>query len=207
MQAVTAPILYGPEHDRWLERWHALLEALPSKKLIEIGCGAGHDSAYLSQLGFEVHGIDMDREQVRAAQQRCPQAQFVACDLRDYLRTAAWQADVVVASLSLHYFDWQETIELFNIIHKRLAPNAVFLLRLNSTNDQHYGAQGHPLIDHHYYTVDGQPKRFFDLHDIEQLMGNAWQLKNVEERVINRYSSPKTAWEIFATPKAVGDHF
>ncbi len=207
MSVAPSAIPYGPEQDRWLERWQALLASRRGQRLLEIGCGAGHDSAYLSQLGFIVNAIDLDQAQIFAARQRCPQAQFEACDLHDYLRNSIWLADVVVASLSLHYFDWRETVEIFQIIRQRLGTEGVFLLRLNSTNDHHYGAQGHPSIDHHYYSVDGQLKRFFDLPDIETLMGKAWQIKSAEERVVHRYSSPKTIWEIFAMPKIVNAHF
>ncbi len=202
MQATASPISFGPEHDRWLERWHTQLAKIPGKKLLEIGCGAGHDSEYLCQLGFTVTGIDLDPEQILRAQRLCPPAHFEARDLRDYLRHETWQADIVVASLSLHYFDWVETLELFQIIRTQLPHYGLFLLRLNSTKDHHYGAQGHPPIEDHYYSVDGQAKRFFDRQDIERLMGAEWQLLHVEERVVDRYSSPKTLWEICATPLA-----
>jgi cyclopropane fatty-acyl-phospholipid synthase-like methyltransferase len=200
MPEVASPVAYGPEQDRWLERWHARLMPLSGKSLLEIGCGAGHDSSYLCHLGFAVTGIDLDQKQILAARQRCPLVQFEACDLRDYLRGGAWQADVIVASLSLHYFDWAETLELFQIIRAKLPQHGLFLLRLNSTQDHHYGAHGHPPIEDHYHSVDGQAKRFFDRQDIERLMGAAWQLHHVEERVVHRYSSPKTLWEICATP-------
>jgi hypothetical protein len=103
---------------------------------------------------------------------------------------------VVVASLSLHYFPWPETEALVERIRQLLVPSGILLCRLNSTNDHHFGASGHPRIDDDYYLVDGAPKRFFDRAAVDRLFSPGWRMLSVEERTIDRYDLPKSAWEV-----------
>jgi hypothetical protein len=77
-----------------------------------------------------------------------------------------------------------------------LEPAGVLLCRLNSTNDHHFGASGHPRIDDGYYMVDGAPKRFFDRAAVDRLFGDGWRRLGVEEHTIDRYDLPKSVWEI-----------
>jgi SAM-dependent methyltransferase len=106
------------------------------------------------------------------------------------------RAGVVLATLSLHYFPWDETVALVERIHRTLQPNGLLLCRLNSTNDHHYGASGHPAIDANYYLVDGEPKRFFDRAALDRLFGAGWQGISTKEGVIARYDHPKSVWEV-----------
>ena len=110
---------------------------------------------------------------------------------------------MVVASLSLHYFPWSETEALSARIRGLLEPSGVLLCRLNSTNDHHFGASGHPRIDDDYYLVDGEPKRFFDRPAIDRLFSSGWRMISAEERTIDRYDLPKVVRQV-ALEKAVG---
>ena len=69
------------------------------------------------------------------------------------------------------------------------------LCRLNSTNDHHYGASGHPEIEPGYYSVEGQPKRFFSRAAVVELFSSGWHVRQLEEKVIHRWDHPKSVWE------------
>jgi len=103
---------------------------------------------------------------------------------------------VVVASLSLHYFPWPETVALAARIRDVLVEKGLLLCRLNSTNDHHFGASGHPRIEPDYYLVDGEPKRFFGRAAVAALFANGWQTLQAEERTVDRYEKPKVLWEV-----------
>jgi len=105
-------------------------------------------------------------------------------------------AGVVIASLSLHYFPWPETVDLVRRIHDVLRPQGLLLCRLNSTNDHHFGASGHPEISENYFNVDGEPKRFFDRAAVERLFTLGWRTLGIGEAVISRYDRTKSVWEI-----------
>jgi SAM-dependent methyltransferase len=180
--------------DDWLARWLPLIgERAAGLPIFELGCGGGRDSAVLVAAGHKVVGIDLSAKAIANAKTRAPSAEFHCQDIQ-----APWplaRAGVIVASLSLHYFPWPETEVLAARIHATLMPSGVLLCRLNSTNDHHYGASGHPRLSDDYYMVDGEPKRFFDRAAVERLFTTGWRMLHNEEGVIARYDHPKSVWE------------
>ncbi len=170
-----------------------LAERAAGAPILELGCGSGQDTATLSAAGHRVVGIDLSPERIAKARQRVPSADFHCQDLRAPFPLA--EAGAVVASLSLHYFAWDETVALAARVREVLRPGGLLLCRLNSTNDIHYGATGHPEIAPHFYDVEGERKRFFDRADVERLFGAGWRFLALEETVVRRYEHPKSCWE------------
>lgn len=192
--------------DPWLDRWLPLVKERAINGLVlELGCGHGRDTATLVAAGLSVVGIDLSASEIELARRAVPEAMLFAQDLRDPFPRAAKHVDVIVASLSLHYFSWAETLRLVERIHTQLGPTGVLLCRLNSTLDREYGAVGYPALEENYYLVEGHPKRFFDLLSINRLFANHWRMIAIEEMEIGRYSLPKVVWEVIlekAAPRA-----
>ena len=180
--------------DDWLARWLPLIgERAAGLPILELGCGGGRDSEVLVAAGHKVVGIDLSAKAIGNARTRAPSAEFHCQDIQSPWPVTS--AGVVVASLSLHYFPWPETEELAARIHETLTPSGVLLCRLNSTNDHHFGASGHPRISDGYYKVDGEPKRFLDRSAVDRLFARGWRVLHNEEGVIARYDHPKSVWE------------
>lgn len=187
--------------DPWLQRWLPLIaQRAAGATILEIGCGSGQDSAMLAAAAHALVGIDLSGRAIAGAKARVPGAQFHCQDLRAPFPVQPGGAGAVVASLSLHYFPWPETLALAQRIRETLRPGGVLLCRLNSTNDHHYGASGHPEIEPHYFMVEGEPKRFFDRADVERMFAAGWRFLALEETTFNRYEHPKTAWEAVLEP-------
>jgi SAM-dependent methyltransferase len=185
--------------DHWLDRWLPLLaERAGAAPILELGCGNGRDTEVFEGTGHRVIAIDQSAEALARARTRAPHAEYHRQDIRAAWPVARQSIGVVVASLSLHYFDWQETTALVRRIGEVLVPSGVLLCRLNSTNDRHYGASGHPQIEPNLYLVSGRRKRFFDRPAIDTLFAVGWLVRYCEERSILRYDKPKIAWEIVA---------
>lgn len=123
-----------------------------------------------------------------------PTGTFYEGDVRDGFPDSAGFG-VILASLVLHYFTWATTEELVQRLFRGLRRGGVLLVRVNSTEDHHYGASGHPEIEANYYLVDGEPKRFFARDDMLRLFVGAWSFLHLERRVIQRYQRPKVVWE------------
>jgi len=192
---VTSPTTSATAGDRWLDRWLPLVgERAAGLPILELGCGSGRDSEVLAAAGHRVVGVDLSSAAVARARERVPSAEFHCQDLRAEFPVD--RAGVIVASLSLHYFPWAETVALVGRIRRTLEPNGLLLCRLNSTNDHHFGASGHPTIDENYYLVDGEPKRFFDRGAVTRLFGREWNVLSKKEGVIARYDHPKSVWEV-----------
>jgi SAM-dependent methyltransferase len=181
--------------DRWLERWLPLIgERAAGLPILELGCGGGRDSEVLATAGHRVIGVDLSSAAIAKARRRVPAAAFHCQSIQ-----APWpveRAGVVLASLSLHYFPWGETVGLVERIRLTLDPKGLLLCRLNSTNDHHHGASAHPAIAENFYLVHGEPKRFFDGAAVDRLFAEGWRVLHKKEGVIARYDHPKSVWEV-----------
>ena len=185
--------------DAWLDRLLPEIGAhLRDRPVLELGCGDGIDTAILTEAGCRVLGIDISESALAEARVRAPSAEFYCQDVRAPFPIDASSAGIVVASLSLHYFPWEETLQLVERVHGVLAPGGLFLCRLNSTNDQNFGSIGHPGIEQNYYLVNGKPKRFFSQPEIERLFASGWSVRTLSEEVIHRYAKPKVVWQVVA---------
>jgi SAM-dependent methyltransferase len=183
--------------DDWLDPWLPELAARAAGlPVLEIGCGSGDDTATLTAAGLTVIAFDLSPEAVAAARARVPQATIGCQDVRDPFPLGPGAAGAVVASLSLHYFAWDETMALAERIHAVLRPGGLLLCRLNSTEDTHFGARGHPPIEDNYYDVNGEPKRFFDGAAIDRLFATGWQRLSTRHAVTGKYGLPKSLWEV-----------
>jgi SAM-dependent methyltransferase len=180
--------------DCWLASWIPLIrERANGVPVLELGCGQGHDTLMMTSAGLKVIAIDSSSAMLERARCKAPLARFYDRDLRcDF---PVQRAGVVVASLSLHYFGWNETMEIVGRIKQVLVPGGVLLCRLNSTRDVNFGAKGHREIERNYYMVHGQTKRFFDQGDVQRLFSD-WEPLSLVEKVTHRFGMPKTAWEI-----------
>jgi Methyltransferase domain len=138
--------------------------------------------------------VDLSASAIAQARLAVPQAQFYAMDIKQ--PSPLVHAGVVVSSLVLHYFTWPDTEALVERIRNTLTPHGLLLCRLNSTNDHHYGASGHPKIEDNYYLVDGEPKRFFDRASVDRQFAKGWRVLSIAEHVIDRYTHPKATWEV-----------
>ncbi len=189
-----APAFTTP--DPWLNRWLPLLaECVGQNTILDIGCGDGADLARLAAAGFKLIGFDLSPQQVALAAANVPDAQIYCLDLRDPFPITTRPIAAVLASLCLHYLPWNETLAVVARIHQLLPPRGLLLCRVNSTEDHHNGASGHPAIADNYFLVDGSPKRFFDQAAVQALFAQGWRFLSLEHYTTHKYELPKTVWE------------
>lgn len=180
--------------DAWLERWLPLIAERAGKlPILELGCGSGQDTEVLAAAGHRVVGLDLSEKRIAGARKRVPEAEFHCQDLLAPFPVAS--ANVVLASLSLHYFPWGVTLDLAHRIREVLGAHGILLCRLNSANDHNHGASGHPAIEPNYFSVEGEAKRFFDKHAVQTLFAGRWSTLYLEEKEVHRYAQPKWLWE------------
>lgn len=184
-------------HDPWLDRWLALaVQHAGGEPALEIGCGHGADTAVLARAGLRVVAFDLSRAAVMLAKARVPSASIECRDIRSPFPEAARGTGLVVASLSLHYFPWAETVEIVDRIRDVMRPGGLLLCRLNSTQDHHFGAVGHREIEPNFYDVAGEPKRFFDGASVEALFAEGWTQVAREHILTRKYAKVKALWEV-----------
>ncbi len=194
----TAP---GGE-DAWLERWRSLLEANRDAPVLDLGCGAGEDTHFLSRWGFEVVAADFSEKALELTGRLAPQTETKLVDLTRDLPFPDAHFGTIVGSLSLHYFPWPETVKILDDVRRCLVPGGYLLARLNSTNDARYTAARKEEIEPNFYLVNDSPKRLFDRGDVYRLFSAGWKIEDAGERTTSRYGDKKTLWEIVARKPA-----
>lgn len=185
--------------DPWLQRWLPLLQARThGSPVLEIGCGSGDDTVVLAAAGLQVLAFDLSTAAVCSARTRVPSAVVECRDIRDPWPPSLAGVGAIVASLSLHYFTWADTLAIWLRLQTLLRPGGVLVCRLNATDDHHFGASGHLQIEPNYFQVNGEPKRFFDKASIDALFTGGWHCLSVQHFVSHKYLKPKALWEVVA---------
>ncbi len=187
--------------DPWLDPWLPVMHKLAADgEILELGCGHGLDTALLLSRGFRVIATDESISQLVRCAANAPGAALLRHDLREPLPFAEGQFPVIIASLCLHYFPWQQTIDIVDEIHRCIAGGGLLLCRLNSTKDVHFGATDNPVIDWinegAFYQVRDRQKRFFTNKSVLSLFASGWQMVSLTEPTIDRYTKNKTVWEV-----------
>ena len=181
------------KHDhRWLEQWQ---NVVAGKKVLELGSGDGRDSRILADNVASLVACDLNVDSLAAAKSIDGRIQYMAVDHAMPLPFVNREFEVVIASLTLHYFKWSKTVEIIDEIFRVLNPSGALICRVNSRQDVNYGATGHRELEPGLYDVYGHYKRFFNQADIHQLFTNKWLLSKLEHKTIDRYVKPKNIWE------------
>lgn len=186
--------------DRWLEPWVRRLRGADGT-VLELGCGQGEDAASLSAAGLDVVAFDRRRQAVDTARQRAPRAALLLADLARILPFRDASFGAAVASLSMHYLPWRETLAAFAEVRRVLERDAPFLLRLNATDDLHHGAGQGEAIEVNLFRAAGghaELKRFFDREAVVAALGTSFAVEDLVHVTIHRFELPKQTWECLA---------
>lgn len=198
-----------PRHDGWLLPFLEKLKRA-GDDVLEAGCGPGFDARMLLEHGFRVTALD--RGPLERAKEQAGAARLLRADLSRPLPFRRASFDAAVASLSLHYMPWAETVAAFEEVRRVLRPGGVFAFRVNATDDFAHGAGQGTEIEPNYYAHDGPystGKRFFDEAAVRELLAKAgFEVDHLAHRTIVRYVEPKQVWECVAVRKygAPGSH-
>jgi SAM-dependent methyltransferase len=181
--------------DPWLERWKGVLESSGRGLLLELGCGGGRDTRFLTALGFDVTAVDNSPNALELCSNTAPLARVRLLDISEPLPFSDQAFTAVVASLCLHFFPWSITLKIMEEIRRCLAPGGILLLRVNSIRDFHHDAAGAEEVEPNFFVLKGMLKRFFDRDTMELLIATGWKLRSLEELQVDRYGSAKFLWE------------
>jgi len=145
-------------------------------RVLDVGCGQGHDLAVMARNGHRVAGIDFSPVAIAGARSvvpRRPRLIGPAPDLRVHDITQRFpfrdhHFDGVYSHLALHYFQPDVTSYVFDEIHRVTRPGGIFVFAVKSTKDPYYG-RGERLGDH-IFARKGHVRHFFDEGYAEKLL-------------------------------------
>ena len=176
-------------YDNWLDGYKEVLGKCKTK-VLDLGCGCGNDTLYLTEKGFDVIACDYSEVAIGKIKQNFSNVETKLINISQTLPFEDQTFDLIVADLSLHYFDEQTTKRIMKELKRILKKNGNLIARVNSTEDVNHGAGQGEKLEENFYFVEGYNKRFFSVADAEKFFSIIGPL-NVKCTDMLRYAKPK----------------
>jgi SAM-dependent methyltransferase len=186
-------------YDLWLDEYSDILENNKENEILDLGCGIGADTLYLIERGYRVLSCDFSNEALKSIQDNIPNSKTLYLDMMNKFPIEDNSYSLIIADLSLHYFDNETTIHIMNEIKRILKQDGVLLSRVASVNDFNFGAGVGEELEKNYYFEGDYTKRFFDLEDVNKYFGIIGSVETEETSMIRNeeeYSKPKKLYQV-----------
>lgn len=188
-----------PVYDKWLDEYSNILNKYKDTQILDLGCGIGSDTLYLIEKNFNVLSCDFSSCALESINKYIPKSKTAYLNMMESFPFEDKTFSIIIADLSLHYFDNETTIHIMKEIKRILKDNGILLARVASTNDFNFGAGvGHELEKNFYFEGD-YTKRFFDIEDIYKyfsIIGNIEARDTSMIRDEEEYSKEKKLYQI-----------
>lgn len=171
----------------------------PASRVLELGCGPGHDAASFAGRGHTVCATDFSSaalEPARALYDATPGLHFCLLDTAAPLPFRDGAFDAVYANLSLHYFPDRVTKGVFGELRRVLAEGGRLGFACKSTGDPLYG-QGR-LMEPDMFERNGHLRHFFSPEYARACLAPGFDLVELTERRGELYGSDSAYVEVIA---------
>jgi SAM-dependent methyltransferase len=106
---------------------HSILKKYSSRKVLEIGCGAGSLAGHFADAGYDYTGMDLAKPMLRIARREHPGAHFLHGDMRRFAAPERFDA-VLVGGRSFTYMTSnQDVLNALRCIRQALCPGGVLV--------------------------------------------------------------------------------
>lgn len=188
-----------PVYDLWLDEYKEILESNKDNEILDLGCGIGADTLYLIERGYNVLSCDFSNEALKSIQDNIPNSKTLYLDMMKKFPIKDNTYSLIIADLSLHYFDNETTIHIMREIKRTLKNNGILLSRVASVNDFNFGAGVGEELERNYYFEGDYTKRFFDFEDINKYFGIIGSVEAEETQMTrneDEYLKPKILYKV-----------
>ncbi len=186
-----------PVYDLWLDEYKDIFDK--NNEILDLGCGIGADTLYLLERGYKVLSCDFSHSALKSIEDNIKGSKTLYLNMMDKFPIEDNKYLVVIADLSLHYFDDKTTKHIMMEIKRILKNNGVLLARVASVNDFNFGAGEGKELEKNFYFEGAYTKRFFDLEDVNKYFGIIGKVEAKETsmtRAEEEYSKPKKLYQI-----------
>ena len=121
-------------YDNYLDDYKDILNSCKTK-VLDLGCGVGNNSLYLLKHGFKVVGVDYSDVALKIVSDKLKDVETILTDISNPLPFEDKSFDLVIADLSLHYFNKETTKQIMKEIKRILTDNGYLIARVNSIDD------------------------------------------------------------------------
>ena len=189
-------------YDGWLDRHIGKVDPGMGVRqtVVELGCGYGDDTSYLADTGHHIIACDRSKEALLAVRQQYAGVDIRLFDLRGRFPFPTGMADVVVASLCLHFFDEGDTLAILAEIRRILKDDGLFLCRLNSDRSRVKDVPGEIEIEPGLLLTREGVKRFYTEEMVRRTFG-AWHIARMEHYETMKFAKMKALIELVLRPR------
>lgn len=179
--------IYSSSDKKLDSKWiYPFLRVIPNRSsILDLGCGEGELGELLLNSDHKVTGLDISSEAVKKATTSVPSGKWLVHDLHEGLPFEDKSFQVVVASLSLHYFTDDILKNITDEIGRVLSNNGLLIFRMNSSSDPEASSNGEI------------PRFYFSQDEMCEWLSE-WKLGYMNERSLMYCGKPKVLWEGFA---------
>lgn len=146
------PCSFAREAMIWLNTHNAQM-------LLDMGCGAGGNTVFFAQQGYEVYCLDFSVKGIALCRENICKNQVqhhaypLLADIERTLPFVDHTFGSVFAHLSLHYFSDDVTTRIFSDVYRVLKPQGLFFVKVKSVDDPlcgHGTRLGEDMFEFHH---------------------------------------------------------
>ncbi len=181
-------VLDHNDDDWWQEGTDYFLSFLPKEaSVLDVGCGGGIKTKYISEKGHRVLGIDFSEKMIGIAQRENPGVEFAVVDMYDIDKIAETYDGIFVQAALLH-IPKTRALEVLTKMNDKLNKDGLLYLAVKGIRDD--GAEENIVKENHY---GYEYERFFSYFKLEELKDYFGQLGLLVVWEENKKSN-KTNW-------------
>lgn len=180
--------------DIWISKYSDIFEKVPKGKALDLGCGLGQYTKFMMDNGFKVTSTDISIEALNNLKANIPNANIRQLDMSQKLPFVNNEFELVIANLSIHYFDKKTTTQLLDEIKRVLKPGGYFIGSVNSSKCIDFIKDHIEKIEDNYYHEEGRDIRLWDKQQFDTFFKD-FEKVVLEEVRITRWNRPKDMWE------------
>lgn len=185
---------YTSRYDDWLNKYLKYIEK--DNKILEIGCGRAYSSIYLYNEGYKnITASDISETALNKIKEENEHLNTQILNISGKYPYKDNEIDIIIADLSLHYFNKLETKKIVNEIFRVLSKNGYLIIRVNSTSDLLHIPENTKEIENNYYYDGTIYKKFFTKEELEELFSN-YKIIELDEYTMTRYEKEKKVFEV-----------
>ncbi len=188
-----------PIYDLWLDDYKSDLEKFKNSKFLDLGCGIGADTLYLIERGYKVISVDYSKEAINNILSNIKGSEAKILDMNEKFTFENNSFNLIIADISLHYFNEEKTKNIMNEIKRILNKNGILICRVSSINDKYYGAGSGTEIEKRFYDHGSYAQRYFNEDDLNKFFSIIGKFTFVEKAMTRKesyYSMPKMLYQV-----------
>ena len=120
---------------------YRLIQELNANRVIELGCGLGHYTNKIRQLGFDVLGVDISSTAIEKARKNYPNCKFTTGDILDFKIYEDFRPEVIIMA-EITWYVLDKLDEFIKFIKSNFRDTyLIHLLTTYPSGEQNYGKE------------------------------------------------------------------